>query len=175
MRRDEDDRQLSFRGGQLALKLETAFPGNLMSTTRHVGPSGCGSASKNSETDENCRVSSPTVRNSRPTKSRNSGSSSMIKTLGWVSDIPVPWRATPLSPTISFILAAIVPQEQAPFDRSGRRLTKPAAGDISHGLRGVALLCRQPELKLRGVAQARAVRGVPERATAGKLQCRNLD
>ena len=46
-------------------------PGILTSTTKQVGQSGS-SALKKSGTDENCRVSSPTDRNNRPTESRNS-------------------------------------------------------------------------------------------------------
>jgi len=60
-------------------------PGILTSTTRQVGPSGAGSALRYSETHENCRLSSPTVRSSRPTDSRNSASSSIIRILGFAS------------------------------------------------------------------------------------------
>src|SRR6266446_3474222 len=62
-------------------------PGILTSSTRQVGPSG-GSTLRKSETDENCWVSRQTVRRRRATESRNSGSSSMTKTLGFASPIP---------------------------------------------------------------------------------------
>src|SRR5262245_27328513 len=87
VRCDEDDRHLPVRSSKVALKLKTASPGILTSSTRQVGPSG-GSALRKSGTDENSRVFSTTVRNNRATELRNSGSSSMSKTLG--SALPIP-------------------------------------------------------------------------------------
>ena len=77
-------------------------PGILTSTTRQVGPSGAGSALKYSETHENCRLSSPTVRSSRPTESRNSASSSMIKTLGFASTQHPELKGHVFGPTASY-------------------------------------------------------------------------
>jgi len=62
---------------------------------------------RKSETDENCRVSRRIVRKRRATESRNSGSSSMTKTLGFASLIAgIPKRELVL-PAMALIVRTI--------------------------------------------------------------------
>ena len=85
MRCDEDDRHLPVRRGKVALKTASPRHSNVEhQASRAVRRGGI----EKSETDENCWVCRPTDRNRRATESRNSGSSSMIKTLGFASRIP---------------------------------------------------------------------------------------
>src|SRR6266478_5992371 len=77
--RYEDDRDLDIRRGELALKIQTAPPrqsdvqDEAGGTVRAVGVGKSG-------TDANSRASTPTDRKSRPTDSRNAGSSSITET-----------------------------------------------------------------------------------------------
>ena len=90
MRRDENDRQLPVRRGKVALKLKAASPrhSNVEDQTSRAVRQG-----RHSKSRKHKKIAGysgrPTATNARP-KSRNSGSSSMIKTLGFASRIPGP-------------------------------------------------------------------------------------
>jgi hypothetical protein len=83
---DEDNRHLPVCGGELALKLKTASSQHshveyqASRAVRRICLQELGGQKKRA-----CR---PTVRNSRATESRNSGSSSMTETLGFALPIP---------------------------------------------------------------------------------------
>ena len=116
-----------------------------MSSTRQVGPSE-GSAFKKSDTDENCWVCKPTDRNRRPTESRNSGSSSMIKTLGFASRIARPcMNGAPSSRSNVLNLPTIRRSEQA---RSPKRIGK--APKPSLRTESIALLLNFAKLHVAG-------------------------
>ena len=113
-------------------------PGILISTTRQVGRSGSSPLLKKSEADENCRVERPTDRNSRTTDSRNSASSSMIKTQGLASGVAVRFSHTLgrcLMIRVTFGMAALVRlsvasrhRERAPTDEGKCRASCCSTG-----------------------------------------------
>src|ERR1700756_459867 len=156
---DEDDRHLPICGGKVALKLKTASPRH-----SHVEHQASGALRRIGLEKIGNRRKLPghrrTVRNSRTTESRNSGSSSMIKTLGFASPIPGIPKASAFFPPWFLILRTIRWFKQ-------HLLPKRIAQGLSHRLGAPALHYWGMSLTLQLACSAkyRANAGMVERGS----------
>ena len=154
MRRDEDDRHLPVRRGKVALKLETASAWH--SNVEHQATR---AVARSHLQKFGNRRKLAAVEADRPQKTpyqvtRNSGSSSMIRTLGFASRVPGACiRERLLATGMARILLTMRRPEQP-------RLAKRKSERLSHRLGPPALLCPECSPNLLNCMQARST-GAP--------------
>src|SRR6478672_12725276 len=95
-----------------------------MSRMRQVGPFGR-SESRKSGTDANSRASTPTDRKSRPTDSRNAGSSAITETRGSDSGIASPARKDRKAALVPIRKCDDIRVKHIPLQKQTLRLPKP--------------------------------------------------